>query len=433
MQTKIINHEAYNKTSLDFRKISGLTIQNRYQPFYQYVKERQDEKNYPFARQFYRTPDGSMLRNVNSFELESMNYGSQDYLGLSNEPSVLNYAINKVKEIGFHTAGSPVLVGRTQESESLENKLTEILNTEYTLIFPTGWMACFAAVAATVTSKDFIILDEYAHNCLQVASKFSTDNIRRVKHNDLDHLEILLSEIRKSDTQSGIFIIVESLYSMHSDSPSIEKIYRLSIKYAAIIILDIAHDFGNIDENGLGILNRITDIDLDRIILCGSFSKAFASIGGFVSGSKYLETQITIHSNTYMFSNAIPQFQTAIINKCMDIIFSDEGKKRRSQLLEKSIYVREQLINSGLKILGNPSAIIPIEINSLKKARFMSKIFEENGIILNLVEFPAVPRQIGLFRLQICSNYDYSFLDKAINLIIKTNSYADSYLKQEKL
>jgi len=429
LTTEIIDHEAYEKTSLDFRKINGLTIQTRYQPFYDYVKQRQQEKNYPFARQFYRTSDTSLLKNLNFPEVESMNYGSQDYLGLSNNTEVLNYAIDKVREIGFHSAGSPVLVGRTQESDVLEKKLTQILNTEYSLIFPTGWMACFAAVAATVTSKDHIILDEYAHNCLQVASKFSTNNISRVKHNNINDIESHIVEIRKNDTQSGIFIIVESLYSMHSDTPNIQEIYRLSVEYDAIIILDIAHDFGNIHESGLGILNRYPIIDLNRIILCGSFSKAFASVGGFISGSKYLETQITIHSSTYMFSNAIPQFQTAIINKCFDIIFSNDGKERRKQLIKKSIYIRQKLVDNGFKILGIPSAIIPIEINSLKKARFMSKIFEENGIILNLVEFPAVPRQIGLFRLQISSAYEYAFLDRAINLIIKANTYADSYLK----
>lgn len=426
--TSITNISAYEKTSLDFRKIKGKTIEERFRPFYEYVKDRQKELNYPFARQFKRQFDNSHLRSNNNPDLESMNYGSQDYLGLSGESEVLDYVINRIKEIGFHTAGSPVLVGRTQESDQIEKKISRLLETEYTLIFPTGWMACFAAIAAHVTSQDYILLDEYAHNCLQVASKYSTNNIKKIRHNEVNQIENALQEIRKENKISAIFIVIEGLYSMHSDIPNLTSIYELSKQYDAIVVLDIAHDFGSIGKNGLGILNQIDSIDLDRMIVCGSFSKSFASIGGFVSGSKYIETQISIHSNTYMFSNAIPQFQSAVINKCIDIVFSEEGEKRRIELLEKSIYVRNNLQDAGLKILGVPSAIIPIEINSLKKARFMSKIFEEKGIILNLVEFPAVPRQIGLFRLQISSAYNYDFLDRAIDLIISANDYAEQFL-----
>jgi 7-keto-8-aminopelargonate synthetase-like enzyme len=425
-KSKIINPNAYLGSVNDFRNKNGKNLKERSAPFHEWVTDRKNEVNFPFNRIFNRTIDSSILFNEKGEDM--MNFGSQDYLGLGKREDVLEAGIESVKKYGFHTAGSPLLTGRTLISTNVENKISKKIGTESTLIFPTGWMACFAAVAGTVSSKDYLFIDEYSHNCIQVAAKYSTDLLYRFKHNDLTDLENKLNTIRKKDKLKTIFIVLEGLYSMHSDSPDLERALKLLNKYDAILILDIAHDFGSLGAEGRGILETVSNVPSDKVIITGSFSKTFSATGGFVSGIKEIETQIALSSNTYMFSNAISQFQCGIINKCLDIVFSNEGFKLRDELMKKSIYVREKLSVNGFKLWGNPSAIIPIEIDSLSKARFISKIFEENGIVLNLIEFPAVPKSIGLFRFQISSSFSYEFLDKAINVLIKSNEYANSII-----
>jgi len=437
METKKSTHHlisdptAYEGSILDFRKVKGKSVKERYEPIHNWVVSRQIEGNWPFFRTFKRSFDSSIL--FSGAEDENINLGSQDYLGLGQNLDVLEAGIYSAKTFGFHSAGSPSLTGRTHISSAREQEISEKLGTEKTILFSAGWMACFAAVAGTVTIKDHIILDEFAHNCLQVAAKFSTPNLHKIKHNSAEDLKLRLSHIRENDKENAIFIVIEGLYSMHSDSPNIISFLELANEYEAIIILDVAHDFGSIGTNGLGILENLESIPQEKMIICGSFSKTFASTGGFVSGSRFLETQISLNSNTSVFSNAISQFQSGIIKKSLDIAFSEKGKKLRTDLIEKSKYVREQLSAIGIKVWGVPSAIIPIEIDSPKKARLMAKIFANSGIILNLVEFPAVPRSIGLFRFQISTEFSYEFIDKAILKIAEAWHNANLYVEENEI
>ncbi len=403
--TNIKKVDPWTGSALQFINPKGKNLAQKFTAFEKWGEERNNLGIWPFGK----------INNA------KFNFALFDYLGLSKHPEVLNAAHMAIDEYGISSSSSPSLNGRTPLSRKLEIKTAEILNKETCLIYPSGWAACFGAVAAIANSKDTIIIDQFAHNCLSTAAKSATKKLFKFKHNNLEHLAKLLKESREKDHANSLVIVLESLYSMNSTSPDLAKVMQLAHRYDAIVIIDVAHELGCDGKKGLGILETI-DLSDERLVVAGSYSKVFGTNGGFVAGPKCIRQHFVFCSPTYTFSSAIAPMQCSIILKSLEIAFSSEGDLLRQRLKDLSLYARKKFIDNGFAVDGKPSVIIPVVIGEERLSREMFRDFEKDGLLVNLIEFPVVQRGRSLFRLLLSPLKSFEEIDMAVDTIVKAGS-----------
>jgi 7-keto-8-aminopelargonate synthetase-like enzyme len=231
------------------------------------------------------------------------------------------------------------------------------------------------------------------------------------------HLDGILDKCRKADNMNGLFIVTESLFSMNSDSPDLRRLMELAHKYEAIVIIDTAHDLGVIGKTGLGALETI-DIQYSKnLVICGAFSKAFGTNGGFVAGPAEIRKQLVIMTPTYIFSTGASPLQCHIAGKSLDLIFSEQGEQLRLKLKELVVYAVKKFKKNGFTLIGKPTQIIPVLIGNERIARMIFKETFSQGLMINLVEFPAVPKGKAIFRFQLMATHKKTDIDKAIKIL----------------
>ncbi|RZJ00106.1 MAG: pyridoxal phosphate-dependent aminotransferase family protein [Brevundimonas sp.] len=392
----------------DFRYIAGANLLDRVSAFYDWQQARRQAGVWPLGRSTEHGPHSKCQARTDEGELfEGVNFASQDYLSLAQHPDVRDVAIDTMMKFGVHSAGSPALVGNTSLSLELERKIGEFLKAEHVALFPTGWAAGFGVIKGLVRSSDHIVMDVLAHACLQEGAAAATRNVHLFRHNSLDMAREKLAKIRANDTANGILLVTEGLFSMDSDTPDIEGLQELANEFNATLVVDVAHDLGSLGETGqghIGIQNMIGKVD----VIMGAFSKTFASNGGFVAcRSRAVKEYLRYYSSPNTFSNALSPAQAAIVAKCFDIVASDEGAKLRTKLMGNITMLRELLNNCGLETYGDPSPIVCVKMGQESLARLSSRHLPSNGLLANLVEFPAVPKGRARFRLQVMANHSH--------------------------
>lgn len=364
-----------------------------------------------------------------------INFASQDYLGLASRPELREAAHAAIDEFGVHSAGSPALCGRTRLLVELEDKFAKLLGYEACIIYPTGWAAGFGVVTGLVREADTILIDALCHNCLQEGAKHATSRLRKFAHNDLGQLEQMLREERASNGDDAVFVVVESLYSMDSDSPDLNAMVKLAQRYEAIVIVDAAHDFGAMGEQGLGLLESLSvDSWRNYVVVMGSFSKTFAANGGFVLCSSATRQYLRYHSAPNIFSNAIAPMQTAVVSRSFDMIFSEQGDTLRQQLRDNIDGLRNAMQAQGLNIAGTPSPIVPVFTGGIEAdealARLTSKHIRLQGLHANLAEFPVVPRGKARFRFQVMATHEADEINRAAEIMARSREAAINELQQ---
>jgi glycine C-acetyltransferase len=293
------------------------------------------------------------------------------------------------------------------------------------VLYPTGWSAGFAAVQGFVRPSDHVVMDVLAHSCLQEGARAVTQNIHYHGHLNVEALGRRLHKIRTTDRTNGILVVTESLFSMHSDTPDIRAMHAACREYDARLLVDCAHDFGCIGEDGLGHLslqNMLDEVD----IVVGSFSKTFAANGGFIAvRTRAAAEYLKYYSATQTFSNALSPVQAASVLAAFDIVRSPEGKMRRQQLMANIFYLRKQAAKAGLEVLGNPSAIVPVRVGAEGLARIASRNLAALGAIANLVEYPAVPQGGARFRVQVMADHRNDEIDDFVRMMVEAMWAAD--------
>lgn len=271
-------------------------------------------------------------------------------------------------------------------------------------------------------------MDALSHNCLQEGARHATHHVRHFAHNDLEMMRSLLSVERDRNPAGGLFVVLESLYSMDSDSPCLRDAMRIAREFEAIVILDVAHDFGAMGERGLGLLEHVAREDEPDVIM-GSFSKTFAANGGFIACSTPVREYLASHAAPHVFSNAISPLQTAIVNRAFDLVFSDDGQVLRSGLMKNILDLRSEMKTQGLEVSGTPSPIVPVFVGDEKVARLTSKHLTHNGLLANLVEFPAVARGKARFRFQVMASHEADSIRSAAEIMSACKAAAEADLR----
>src|SRR6185295_3950102 len=233
-------------------------------------------------------------------------------------------------------------------------------------------------------------------------------------HLNLQSVRRHLNRIRSRDKENAILVITEGLFSMDSDTPDIAAMQDLAHEYDAKLMVDVAHDLGNIGEDGRGHIGLQKMLGKCDIVM-GSFSKTFASNGGFVSiNSPAVREYLRYFGSSGTFSNALSPVQSAIVLKAFEIVQSAEGRDLRESLMKNILYLRSELQRLGLEVIGNPSAIVSAKVGDEALARMVSQKLPGLGVVANLVEFPAVAKGSARFRLQVMAKHTKQNIDDLI-------------------
>jgi 7-keto-8-aminopelargonate synthetase-like enzyme len=390
----------------DFRVPKGSNLLDRIEGFFDWQNLRRRHGVWPFSRSTQSGP-GTVCtaRDDSGSTMLGVNFASQDYLSLASHPDIKATALSTVEQFGVHSAGSPALVGNTRDSIALERKIADFLEMPEAVLFPTGWAAGYGAIRGLVRSADHIVIDALAHVCLQEGANAATRNIYTHRHLDLDHCRHWLRTIRAKDAENGVMVVTEGLFSMDSDTPDIAALQDLCHEYNATLLVDVAHDLGALGENGrghIGMQNMLGKVDL----VMGSFSKTFASNGGFVAcRNRAIKEYLRFYSPSATFSNALSQAQAAVVLKAFEIVESAEGAALRRELMANILNLRSTLAEKGLDFYGDPSAIVCVKMGTERTARLVSRLLPDLGLLANLVEYPAVAKGAARFRMQVMAKH----------------------------
>ncbi len=404
----------------DFREPRGTDIIGRVNPFFEWQDARRSVGLWPYSKSTDTAPTTTCsAKGDDGEEVVGINFASQDYLSLSSHPAVKEAANKAIKDFGVHSAGSAALLGNTKLSLELEDSISEFLEGKEITLYPTGWSAGFAAVQGFIRPNDHVLLDVLSHSCLQEGARAATQNIYFHGHLNVKSVTRRLARIRANDTENAIMVVTESLFSMHSDTPDIGALRAACDEYDATLLVDAAHDIGCIGEDGLGHLGLQGMLHQADLIV-GSFSKSFASNGGFVAvGTRAAKEYLKYYSATQTFSNALSPIQSAVVLEAIKIIKSKEGRQRRDSLMDNILYMRSQMSNRGLEVLGDPSPIVPVKVGAEGQARLASLKLSQSGAIANLVEYPAVPQGGARFRVQVMADHCHSDIDLLIDRMLQ--------------
>jgi glycine C-acetyltransferase len=407
--------EALSGSMRDFRELRGTSILDRVGDFYRWQDLRRQHSLWPYSKSTEEAPLAECAaRDDTGARFRGINFASQDYLGLASDPEIKETAKAVIDEYGVHSAGSSALAGNTKYSLKLEETISEFLGMKHTVLYPTGWAAGYGVIKGLVGPKDHVVMDGLAHACLQEGANSATGNVHLHGHLNLESARRVLRRIRARDTENAILVVTESLFSMDSDTPDLAALQNLCREFDATLLVDVAHDLGCIGEGGKGFIgkqNMHGKID----IVMGSFSKTFASNGGFVScNSPAVKQYLKFYGSAATFSNALSPVQAATVTKAFEIVQSERGSDLRRRLLKAIQHLRTAMNAAGLELIGNPSAIVPVFVGDEALARMVSRRLPDLGIVANLVEYPAVAKGNARFRFQVMPIHTKQNIDDVV-------------------
>jgi glycine C-acetyltransferase len=399
----------------EYRDPHGNDLLARVEPFFEWQDLRRQHGLWPYSKSTDEAPKTSCVaRDDAGRAFHGVNFASQDYLSLSSHPAIKEAGKAAIDEYGVHSAGSAAFLGNTRYSLALQETIRKFLKMEHAVLYPTGWAAGYGVIKGLIRPDDHVVIDGLAHNCLHDGAIAATRNIHLHGHLNLPSVRRHLDRIRTRDKENGILVVTEGLFSMDSDTPDIAAMQDLCRNYNATLLVDVAHDLGNIGEDGtghIGLQEMLGKVD----IVMGSFSKTFASNGGFVAcNSPAVKEYLRYFGSSGTFSNALSPVQSAIVLKAFEIVQSEEGRALRVSLMQNVLYLREALQRLGLEVVGNPSAIVSAKVGDEALARLVSQRLPALSVVANLVEFPAVAKGSARFRLQVMANHTKQNIDKLI-------------------
>lgn len=402
----------------DFRELHGSDLLSRVAPFYEWQEARRQHGYWPYSKSTDEAPQPiCATRDDTGRAFRGVNFASQDYLGLASHPQIKEAAKATIDEYGVHSAGSSALAGNTKYSLALERQISEFLQLEHTILYPTGWAAGYGVIKGLVRPDDHVVMDGLSHACLQEGAYSATRNVHLHGHLKLDSARRHLQRIRSRDTKHAILVVTESLFSMDSDTPDIAALQALCREFDARLLVDVAHDLGCIGADGRGHIGLQQMLGKTDIVM-GSFSKTFASNGGFVAcRSAAVREYLKFYGCSATFSNALSPVQCATVLKAFDIVQSDAGRELRERLMDRSVYLRTQLQQAGFDVIGDPSAIVPAVVGPEALARMVSQRLPALGVVANLVEFPAVAKGNARFRLQVMASHSQQNIDDLVDAL----------------
>lgn len=338
--------------------------------------------------------------------------GSNNYLGLTHDPRVVDAAQEATKRYGTSCTGSRFLNGTLELHEELERRLAAFMKMESAAVFSTGFMVNLGVLSSVVGKSDVLLCDRENHASIIDGARLSFGQTRKFRHGDMEDLERLL---RECPDDAGKLIVVDGVFSMNGSITDLPSIVELARKYGARVMVDDAHGIGVLGKSGRGTLEHFgmtPDEGGGVDLVMGTFSKSLASIGGFIAGSEEVVHYIKHHARALIFSASPTPANTAAAMAALDII---EKEPWRIEKLHKIVSrVRGAFGEMGYDTMGSETPIVPILVGSDEDTFEFWKLLDERGIFANPVVAPGTPPGKGLIRTSYMATHQDSEIDRVL-------------------
>lgn len=404
---------------MDYRQYSLRDFENNGQPITQrardfflyssYMAENR-QNNYRLALES-GTGSSIVLHQTNDFgKKDFIEFVSNDYLGFSQHPKVVEAGNVALHKYGAGSGASPLIGGLLEIHQHLEQKIAAFFGQEDAITFTSGFGTNAGVLNALLGQSDLAILDMYVHT--SVISGCARTNTKRFLHNNMEDLERILENT--SNRYANRVIVVDGVYSQDGDIAPLNVICEIAHRHGAFLIVDDAHGIGIWGNTGRGISEHFSVLKSVDLIT-GTFSKTFGSVGGYAVGNKEIINLLKYFSNENIFSAAATPQSVGSIMKAIDLI--DEEPVWRSRIWDNINHFKIGLESIGIDFGKTNSAIFPIMVRDNTKAMKMADILYQNGIFVNPILYPAVPKKQTRLRMSILATHTFEQLDKTLNLL----------------
>lgn len=378
---------------------------------------------YPYFRPISSGQDTEVMIKGKSVLM----FGSNSYLGLTNHPKVKEAAIEAIKKYGTGCAGSRFLNGTLDIHIELEQKLAEYTNQEDAIIFSTGFQSNLGGLSCLTGRHDYIILDEFSHASIIDGSRLSFSKVIKYAHNDMEDLERKLQKLPENAIK---FIAFDGIFSMEGDIAKLPRIVELAKIYGANIMVDDAHSLGVIGDKGAGTANHF-GLDNDVDLIMGTFSKSFASLGGFLSGDAEIIDYLRHRARSLIFSASMTPASVASVLAALELVQNEP--EHIDRLWQNTKYATNLLLTEGFDLGPTESPILPVYIRDNDKTFRITQALMEDGIFVNPVVSPAVPPEDSLIRFSLMATHTFNQIDEAVEKLSKACKQLDIVRIKEKV
>ena len=364
---------------------------------------------YPYFRAIESDQDTEVIMDGKKVLM----FGSNSYLGLTNHPCIKEAAQKAIAKYGTGCAGSRFLNGTLDIHIQLEEKLADMVGKDQALCYSTGFQVNLGVVSAITGRKDYILLDELDHASLIEGSRLSFSKVMKFAHNDMHSLE---NKLKKCEPDAVKLIVVDGIFSMEGDIVKLPEVVELARKYDASIMVDDAHSLGVLGKNGSGTASHFgltNEVDL----IMGTFSKSFASLGGFIAADKEVINFIKHNSRSLIFSASMTPASVATVMAAIEVM--ENEPERIANLWEITNYALNGFKAQGFNTGKSESPIIPLFIGDDIKALKLTQMLLADGIFINPVVSPAVPKEDSLIRYSLMATHTKEQVDISIEKITR--------------
>lgn len=377
-----------------------------------------------------RRVDSPQTRHIQVGGATFLNFSSNDYLGLANEPALKEAAIKAIEKFGVGTGASRLICGSLAPHHELDETLAVFKNAKAALSFSTGYAAATGTICALVGKDDVVVIDKLVHACIVDAARLCGAKLRVFSHNDLNELEDILKWCRKDELHESqqsasksrrVLIITESVFSMDGDHAPLREIVQLKDQYGAWLMLDEAHATGLYGKHRRGLAEELGIADEIEVQM-GTLGKALGASGGFICGSRSLIDYLVNCARSFIYSTAPVPAAAAAATAGIHFVNSQAGKQRR-----KLLWQRVEGLRALLEIPPSQSlsAIIPLIVGDETKAVETANVLRDKQLFVPAVRYPTVARGKARLRVTVTASHksdDLKTLADALDSIVKRKS-----------
>lgn len=340
-------------------------------------------------------------------------FGSNSYLGLTTDPRIIKASQDALEKYGTGCAGSRFLNGTLDIHVELEERLAKFVGKEAVVLFSTGFQSNLGPLSCLTGRNDYILLDERNHASIIDGSRLSFSKVIKYSHNNMDDLKSKLSRLPEDSFK---LIATDGVFSMEGDIVNLPEMVKIANEFDAAILCDDAHSLGVIGEKGAGTASHFGLTDQVDLIM-GTFSKSFASLGGFVAADTDTIEYLKHRARSLMFSASMTPASVASTLKALDIIETEP--EHLEKLWKNTNYAKQLLLQEGFDLGMTESPILPVFIRNNDKTFYVTKMLQDNGVFVNPVVAPAVPAEESLIRFSLMATHTFDQIEEAIDKMAK--------------
>jgi len=372
--------------------------------------EAQAQGVYPYFKAIESGADAEVMINGRKLIM----IGSNNYLGLTTHPKVKEAAKKAVDKYGSGCTGSRFLNGTLDIHEELEARLARFMRKEKSLLFSTGFQTNLGAISTLVLKDDVILCDRMNHASIIDGCRLAFGRTVKFKHNDIVDLERILTSVEMEENSGALLLITEGVFSMEGDLGDLPDIVALKKRYGFRILVDDAHGIGYMGANGHGAAEHF-GVEKDCDLIMGTFSKSFASLGGFIAGEGSVIDYIKHNARALIFSASMPPACVAAVLAALDII--EKEPEHRERLWKNTRKMHAAFRDLGFDIGKTQTPIVPLIVGDFEKTLVFWKELFEAGVFVNTVIPPAVPADLCLLRTSYMATHTEEELDRVIDIV----------------